>query len=90
MSDFLLVEPPWFVYILYSPTLGTYYTGISNRPDERLRNHNAGRGAKYTRRGRPWGIVRLERMPSKSYALKREREIKRLTHEEKDHLIASV
>lgn len=76
---------PWFVYILYSVTTGRLYTGISLDPDRRLTEHNGKgkRGAKSTRYGRPWRIVRMERLDSKSEALKREAAIKRLSREEK-------
>lgn len=69
----------WFVYILASFSTGRLYTGISTEPERRLREHNGGpRGAKYTRSGRPWKIVRLEEVPSRSAALKREHAIKKM------------
>lgn len=71
--------------MLYSVTTGRLYTGISTNPDRRLGEHNGkGRkGAKATRYGRPWRIVRTERYTTKSLALKREAEIKRLKRTEK-------
>lgn len=73
----------WYVYVLYSVTTGKLYTGISNSPSKRLEKHNAGKGAKATRVGRPWKIVRVEPMPSKSAALKREAAIKKMKRAEK-------
>ncbi len=35
----------WFVYLLECAD-GTYYTGVAPDLEERLRKHNAGRGAK--------------------------------------------
>lgn len=68
----------WFVYVLYSVSTGRLYTGISTAPSRRLGEHNAGKGAKSTRGGRPWKIVHTETMPTKSAALKREIAIKKL------------
>lgn len=63
------------------------YTGISTNPIKRLRAHNEGKGAKYTRAGRPWHIVYLEKTSGKSQALRRELEIKKLARAEKIILI---
>jgi putative endonuclease len=68
----------WFVYILYSVRTGRTYTGITTDPPRRLAQHNAGKGAKATKAGRPWEIVYCERSENKSRALKREIEIKKL------------
>jgi putative endonuclease len=70
------VAPQWYVYVLYSVSTGRLYTGISTSPSRRLTEHNSGKGAKATRAGRPWKIVRVEQMPTKSAALKRELVIK--------------
>ena len=51
----------WFVYVI-SNTRGEFYTGITfdNDPERRLREHNAGTGAKYTRGRAPWSLVYVE------------------------------
>ncbi len=74
---------PWYVYVLYSVSTGRLYTGISTSPARRLGKHNAGTGAKATRRGRPWKIVHVETKDSKSEALKREYAIKQLKRAQK-------
>jgi putative endonuclease len=74
---------PWYVYVIYSVSTGRLYTGISTSPTRRLEEHNAGKGAKATRAGRPWKIVRVEMARSKSNALKREAAIKKLNHSQK-------
>jgi putative endonuclease len=53
----------------------------------RLAAHNAGKGAKATRPGRPWTVAYQEGPMLKGVALRRELEIKRLTREAKDRLI---
>jgi putative endonuclease len=74
----------WYVYVLYSVTTGRLYTGISTSPTRRLEEHNTGKkGAKATRGGRPWKIVRVEMLGTKSAALKREAAIKKFKRAEK-------
>ncbi|GAB4459188.1 MAG: hypothetical protein OHK0041_23790 [Anaerolineales bacterium] len=57
---------------------GTYYTGWSVDPEKRVKAHNAGRGAKYTRTRRPVRLVYVEPQPDRKTAMKREFQIKRL------------
>lgn len=82
-----MVKETWLVYVLYSVKTGKLYTGISKDPHARLARHNAGKGAKYTRSGRPWRIVYLESKDSRGDALRREYEIKCLSREEKILLV---
>ena len=76
-----------FVYIIKCSD-GTLYTGWTTDPEKRLKAHNAGRGARYTRSRRPVQMVYREEWGSKSEALKREAAIKRLSRTEKLRLIA--
>lgn len=75
----------WFVYVLYSVRTGHLYTGITTDPERRLKEHNTSnrRGAKATRAGRPWRLVKVERMRNKSMALKREAAIKKMQRQDK-------
>jgi putative endonuclease len=66
---------------------GTFYTGWSTDPERRVKVHNAGRGAKYTRMRRPVKLIYLEELPDKSSALKRERAIKKLSRKSKEALV---
>ena len=68
---------------------GTYYTGWTTDPERRLRQHNLGRGARYTRMRRPVRLVHVEELPDRSAAMKRERQIKALPRKGKKKLIAS-
>lgn len=65
---------------------GTYYTGWSTDPQRRLAQHNAGKGARYTRSRRPVSLVYLEEQPDRSSAMRREASIKRLQHVQKQAL----
>lgn len=62
---------------------GTYYTGWTTDPARRVKMHNAGRGAKYTRMRRPVKLVYMEEQPDRTTAMKRERAIKTLSREKK-------
>ncbi|WP_434309920.1 GIY-YIG nuclease family protein [Hominifimenecus sp. rT4P-3] len=66
---------------------GTLYTGWTTHLADRLKAHNAGSGAKYTRSRRPVELLYQETFSTKSEALKRECAIKRLTRTEKLALI---
>ena len=65
----------WYVYILLCKD-DSLYTGIANHPQKRFLDHQAGKGGRYTRSHKPVKIVYLEKMLTKSQALKREQEIK--------------
>lgn len=68
---------------------GTLYTGWTNNLDKRLREHNAGQGAKYTRGRRPVTLVYAEMWDTKQEAMRREVQIKKLTRKEKEKLVSS-
>ncbi|MHB8111489.1 MAG: GIY-YIG nuclease family protein [Syntrophorhabdaceae bacterium] len=62
----------------------TLYCGWTSDIEKRLHEHNEGKyGAKYTRGRRPVKLVYQEPCPTKSDALKREREIKSLPRRKK-------
>ena len=65
----------------------TLYTGYTNDLDNRIKAHNLGRGAKYTRGRGPVELVYFEEYPTKEEAMSREWHIKRLTRPEKDKII---
>ena len=79
----------YFVYILECSDK-TLYTGYTDHLDKRVKKHNSGKGAKYTRGRGPVKLVYFEWKPTKSLALRREREIKKLRREEKLKLIKSL
>jgi putative endonuclease len=71
-----------FVYIVECSD-GSFYTGWTTNPDRRLREHNAGRGARYTRARRPLELAYLETQPDRASAMRRERALKNLSHAQK-------
>lgn len=62
---------------------GSLYTGITNDLSRRLAVHRAGKGGAYTRSRLPVRVVHTERRASRGAALRREAEIKRLSHHSK-------
>lgn len=65
----------------------TLYCGWTNCLDKRLKAHSEGLGAKYTRCRRPVTLVYYEEFETKSEAMKRECEIKKMTRKQKLLLI---
>ena len=72
----------WFVYVLHCSN-NSLYTGISTDPNKRFLDHKNGTGGKYTRSFPPLKIIYLEKMSTKSTALKREAEIKKWSRAKK-------
>ena len=68
---------------------GTYYCGWTTDPARRVKAHNSGKGAKYTRTRRPVKLVYLEESETRSKAMIREAEIKKMSHIEKERLSES-
>lgn len=76
-----------YTYILRCAD-GTYYCGWTNNLDRRLKAHNEGKGAKYTRSRRPVALVYYEAFSTKEEAMRREYEIKQLPRKKKEELIS--
>lgn len=71
-----------YTYILRCAD-GTLYCGWTNRLEERVKAHNEGKGAKYTRGRGPVELVYYEVFETKEEALKREWEIKKMDRQQK-------
>lgn len=69
---------------------GSLYTGYTVDLERRLNQHNRGLGSKYTRSRRPVELAYYETFKTRSLALKREIEIKKLRRQQKLALIKSV
>lgn len=77
----------WSVYILRCSD-GTLYTGIAKDVEARLTKHQNGKGAAYTRSHRPVALVHKEEKFTRSKALIREAQIKRLARPLKEKLFS--
>lgn len=80
-------SPAFFVYVLACAD-GTLYTGYTNDVEQRVRAHNAGKGAKYTRSRTPVEVVAQARFDTKHEAMSAEYRFKRLSRNAKDGLLA--
>lgn len=72
----------WFVYILECSD-GSLYTGITTNIDRRVKQHNQGKGAKYTKTRTPVTLVYIADSFNRSTASKEECRIKSLSRKEK-------
>ena len=74
----------WFVYLLEcSDEQKSLYCGITNDLEMRIKTHNSGKGAKYTKVRLPVNLYWFEEAEDRSLASKREYQIKRLSRKEK-------
>lgn len=76
----------YYVYLLKCAD-GTLYCGYTNDLNARVKVHNSGAGAKYTRSRRPVQLVYYEQFETRPEALRRECAIKRMTRAQKLALI---
>lgn len=78
----------WFLYILKCKD-GKFYTGITKDMERRLKAHNDGKGANFTRARRPVKVIYHEILKSRTQALVREFAVKSLPRRKKEELVAS-
>jgi putative endonuclease len=76
-----------FVYVLECAD-GSLYTGYTTDIARRVREHDDGDGAKYTRGRTPVTLRHVESFDSRSAAAAREHEIKALSRAQKERLVA--
>ena len=76
------MERQWVLYILECGD-GTLYTGITDNLPNRIKMHESGRGAKYTRGRGPLILRYSEICTDHSHALQREMAVKRLSRQQK-------
>ena len=80
---------PWFLYILECRG-GSFYTGITTDIQRRLKMHNEGKGARFTRSRRPVKVIYQESLSSRAQALIREYKIKALPRIKKQALVDAL
>jgi putative endonuclease len=61
----------------------SFYVGVSEDPQRRAEEHNAGKGATYTAERRPVRLIWTEQHVSLASARRRENQLKRWSHEKK-------
>ncbi|MCP3660183.1 MAG: GIY-YIG nuclease family protein [Bacteroidetes bacterium] len=80
------MKAKYYVYMLKCSD-ETIYTGYTTNLDNRIKAHNEGKGAKYTRGRSPVKLIWSKGFSSLSKALKEEIRIKNLTRKQKLFLI---
>jgi putative endonuclease len=78
----MVIEKPWFVYILECHD-DSLYTGITNNLEKRMIMHKKGTGSKYVRSKRFKQILHAISVVDKSKAAKIEYKIKQLERNDK-------
>ena len=89
LAEWPLPEPeeePGYTYLLECAD-GTLYCGWTNDLEKRVRTHNEGRGAKYTRSRLPVKLVWYEKFDTREQAMSREWRLKRMSRAQKERLI---
>ena len=81
-------EMSYYVYIILCEDW-SFYTGYTKNLDERIRLHACGKGARYTKSHKPEKVAYVELLDSRAKAMKREKTVKKLTHQQKLELINS-
>lgn len=76
----------WYTYILLCKD-NSYYTGITNNLERRLKLHNSKKGAKSVMGKLPVKLIYHEEYPNKSEAGKREVQIKGWSRKQKEHFL---
>lgn len=76
----------WYLYLLYSKSHDVYYVGITPEMRGRLKAHNEGKGAKFTRGRGPWrveAVLPYEGRFAHAEAARQERLVKRMSRKKK-------
>ena len=76
------METKAYMYVVQCAD-GTLYTGYTTDIERRIKTHNAGTGAKYTRPRLPVTLIYQESFPDKRAAMSAEALFKRKSREEK-------
>ena len=76
-----------YVYILRCAD-NSFYVGLTQDLNTRVKAHNDGRGAAYTFKRRPVRLVYSEKFESESKGVERERQLKRWSHSKKEALVS--
>ncbi|MCW3980264.1 MAG: GIY-YIG nuclease family protein [Candidatus Bathyarchaeota archaeon] len=79
---YIAVQLAYYVYMILCEN-GSYYTGYTKNIELRFNQHKKGLGARYTRINRPKKVVHVEKFSTRVDAVRREREIKSMTHKRK-------
>lgn len=82
------VKNNWIVYLIRCSD-DTYYCGVTNNLEKRIKDHNAGKGAIYTRGRLPVELVVYKKNLYKKEAYKLEWKVKQQKRKDKKRYIES-
>lgn len=80
------METNHYFYVLHCKD-DSYYAGYTNNIEKRIKLHNEGKGAKYTRGRGPVELIFSKKYDTKSNALKAEYEFKQWTRKKKERFL---
>lgn len=80
-------ETEHYFYVLLCRD-GSYYGGYTNNLERRVRLHNEGKGAKYTRGRGPVTLIYSKSFSTKAEAMQEEYRFKQLTRNKKEEFLA--
>ncbi|MEK6894788.1 MAG: GIY-YIG nuclease family protein [Nanoarchaeota archaeon] len=76
------MEKKWIVYLVECLN-GSFYTGVTNDVEKRMKAHSSGKGSKYVRASGFSRLVSTKNFSNKSEAMKAEYYVKQLSRDEK-------
>lgn len=79
-------EGIFYVYIVQCLN-GAYYTGSTTKLEKRIESHNKGNGAKYLKGKSPVRLAYVKEYKYYKNAIHAERNIKKLTRQQKEELV---
>jgi len=66
----------FYTYILFSEKMQKHYVGQTNNIEKRIERHNLQK-EKSTKYGTPWKLIYSEKLPTRSEAMLKEKQIKK-------------
>lgn len=85
------MSSPWVCYLLRSLSCQRTYVGTTNNVEKRLKKHNTGRGAKYTRANGPWiPVLVLSGFPNKVSCLSFEKGWQKLAKKRSNNRLLAI
>jgi len=79
-----------FIYIMSNKARTTFYIGVTNDLERRVREHKNGEGSEFTNKYRLFELVYYEHISDIGSAIKREKQLKRWHREWKLNLIKTL
>lgn len=79
-----------FIYIMSNKNLTTFYIGVTNDLERRVKEHKSGRGSEFTSKYNLHHLVYFENFNDIESAIKREKQLKRWRREWKINLIREL